>query len=67
MFKAGSGTLIKNNQDYGHEAAIASSLLLTASSIRRFKKGPVPAGLTILGLTSLSYYIYKFEQFRNGV
>lgn len=37
---------IQNGQTYGYELAAAASVLLFASSVRRFKTGPVPQILT---------------------
>ena len=64
---AGSGFLIQENRDYGHEAALASSALLTLSSIRRARKGArLPQFLTALGLASGAYYALKIKQFQDG-
>ncbi|PWN30064.1 hypothetical protein BDZ90DRAFT_257166 [Jaminaea rosea] len=60
-----AGRRIQTGQDYGYEIAALNSLLLLGSSAPRFAKGPVPKGLTGLGLVALAYYgkkVYDFNQ-----
>ena len=56
-----SGYLIQQNRDYGHETAVAASILLGGSMIPRAIKTrkPVPIALSVLSLAAGSYYIKK--------
>ena len=51
-----AATRIKNGGDYGYEIATGASALLLSSSAPRFRKGPVPMGLTITSAFALAYY-----------
>ncbi|KAI8369439.1 transmembrane proteins 14C-domain-containing protein [Radiomyces spectabilis] len=60
--------LVWHNKDYGHETALAASLLLAGGMVPRavkseFKK-PVPAVLSVLSIAAGSYYAYKIYQYR---
>ena len=58
--------MMKENMDYGFEAGLAASALLTASSIGRARAKALPRALTALGLSSGAYYAYKMKQFQDG-
>lgn len=51
-----AGSRIQNGGDLGYEIATGSSALLLASSAPRFRKGPVPMGLTLASALALAYY-----------
>lgn len=51
-----AATRIKNGGDYGYEVAAGASALLLSSSAPRFRKGPVPMGLTLTSALALAYY-----------
>lgn len=59
-----SGERIASGKDYGHELAVANSLLLFASSVPRFAKAPVPKALTVLGAAAAAYYGKKVYDYR---
>ncbi|KAJ1033761.1 hypothetical protein NDA13_001741 [Ustilago tritici] len=59
-----AATRIKNGGDYGYEIATGASALLLSSSAPRFRKGPVPMGLTITSAFALAYYGKKVYDFR---
>ncbi|EST10211.1 hypothetical protein PSEUBRA_000627 [Kalmanozyma brasiliensis GHG001] len=59
-----AATRIKNGGDYGYEIASGASALLFASSAPRFRKGPVPMGLSITAALALGYYGKKVYEFR---
>lgn len=62
-----SGYLLKNNQDWGLEIALASSsVLLLAGATRSFQtsfKAPIPLVLLGLGTLSTAYYLKKYDEF----
>lgn len=51
-----AATRIKDGGDYGYEIATGASALLLGSSAPRFRKGPVPMGLTLTSALALAYY-----------
>ncbi|KAN0059789.1 hypothetical protein ACQY0O_008363 [Thecaphora frezii] len=59
-----AATRIQEGGNYGYEIASAASLLLLGSSAPRFRKGPVPMGLTITSAIALAYYGKKVYEFR---
>ncbi|GAC72936.1 hypothetical protein PANT_7d00349 [Moesziomyces antarcticus T-34] len=59
-----AATRIKNGSDYGYEVAAGASALLLSSSAPRFRKGPVPMGLTLTSALALAYYGKKVYDFR---
>ncbi|PWN47747.1 hypothetical protein IE53DRAFT_390104 [Violaceomyces palustris] len=58
------GYRIKEGGDYGYEIATAASAILLSSSAPRFRKGPVPMGLTVASSLALAYYGKKVYDFR---
>ncbi|KAI9493822.1 transmembrane proteins 14C-domain-containing protein [Zychaea mexicana] len=62
-----AGYLIKENKDYGHETAVAASVVLAAAMVPRaiksgFKK-PVPAAMSVIALASGAYYVKKVIEY----
>ncbi|KAJ2002345.1 hypothetical protein GGI04_003377, partial [Coemansia thaxteri] len=64
-----AGRRIQNNQDYGHELALAaSSLLLFAMGPKALRtRAPVPTVMSVLGTASAGYYTKKTYESRYGV
>ncbi|KAJ2779696.1 hypothetical protein H4R18_003872 [Coemansia javaensis] len=64
-----AGQRIQNNQDYGHELALAASaLLLGAMGPKALRtRAPVPITMSTLGTASAAYYAKKAYEDRHGV
>ncbi|KAI7872202.1 transmembrane proteins 14C-domain-containing protein [Spinellus fusiger] len=63
-----AGYLIKENQEYGHETAVAASVLLAGGMIPRtiktqFKK-PLPIVLSVVSVAAGAYYAKKVVDYR---
>ncbi|KAJ2719749.1 hypothetical protein GGI07_005026 [Coemansia sp. Benny D115] len=64
-----AGTRIQNNENYGHDLALAtSSLLLFAMGPKALRtRAPVPVAMSVLGTGAAGYYSKKAYEDRYGV
>ncbi|CAO3661545.1 hypothetical protein G6F70_004484 [Rhizopus microsporus] len=60
-----AGYLIQQNRDYGHETAVAASVILGGAMIPRAIKTrkPVPVALSVISLAAGTYYVKKVIEY----
>ncbi|KAI8365450.1 transmembrane proteins 14C-domain-containing protein [Choanephora cucurbitarum] len=60
-----AGYLMQENKDYGHETAVAASVVLGGAMIPRAVKTrkPVPVALSLISLAAGSYYVKKVIEY----
>ncbi|GAA95023.1 uncharacterized protein L969DRAFT_18947 [Mixia osmundae IAM 14324] len=61
-----AGYRLQTGADYGHEIAAGASAVLLASSVPRFRKGPIPQALAVTSLLAGGFYLNKLYRDRVG-